>query len=152
MARRYRRNRVRFYVDDKFVRTINRDELGRDWYFFEELSVGKHTIKWVGRNPSTNNSQYIDIQFMHVYATPKIEVNLAQAGSLGTEVLYNVDNIDKVRNLKVSGPMNADDFAKIMDSFIADKASLATSSQKAGEYVKSASGATDKVLDAVNLQ
>ena len=101
------------YVDDKLVRTLNRDELGRDWYFFEELSAGKHTIKWVGRNPSTNNSQYIDVQFIQIYATPKIEVNLAQAGSLGTEVLYNVDNIDKVRNLKVTGPMNADDFAKI---------------------------------------
>lgn len=101
------------YIDDKLVRTINRDELGSDRYFFEELSAGKHTIKWVGRNPSTNNSQYIDVQFIQVYAIPKIEVNLAQAGSLGTEVLYNVDNIDKVRNLKVSGPMNADDFAKI---------------------------------------
>ena len=101
------------YIDDKLVSTINRDELGRDWYFFIDLTAGKHTIKWVGRNPSTSNSQYIDLQFMHVYATPKIEVNLAQAGSLGTEVLYNVDNIDKVRNLKVTGPMNADDFAKI---------------------------------------
>ncbi len=101
------------YVDDKLVRTINKDELGRDWVFFAELTPGKHTVKWVGRNPSTSNSQYIDLQFIHVFATPKIEVSLAQAGSLGTEVLYNVDNIDKVRNLKVSGPMNADDFAKI---------------------------------------
>lgn len=101
------------YVDDKLVRTVNSDELGRDWYFFADLTAGKHTIKWVGRNPSTSNSQYIDLQFVQVYSTPKIEVNLAQAGSLGTEVLYNVDNIDKVRNLKVSGPMNADDFAKI---------------------------------------
>lgn len=101
------------YVDDVLVRTLNRDELGRDWYFFIELRPGKHTIKWVGKNLTTNTRQYIDVQYVSVYATPRIEVSLAQAGSLGTEVLYNVDNIDKVRNLKVSGPMNADDFAKI---------------------------------------
>lgn len=68
----------------------------------------------------------------------------------------NHDKFQEAQELIAAGggyPINgSDDFAKIMDSFIADKASLATSSQKAGEYVKSASGATDKVLDAVNLQ
>ena len=65
------------------------------------------------------------------------------------------DKFQEAKELIAAGggyPINgSDDFAKIMDSFIADKASLATSSQKAGEYVKSASGATDKVLDAINL-
>ena len=105
---------VEVYVDDQLVRTIDSSSLGRDgWRYFTEISSGKHTIKWVCKNPSTEGGQYIDLQYITVHATPLIEVNLAQAGSLGTEVLYNVDNIDKVRNLKVSGPMNADDFAKI---------------------------------------
>ena len=105
---------VEVYVDDVLVRTIDHNSLGRDgWRYFEELTPGKHVIKWVCKNPSDQNRQYIDIQYPTVYATPLVEVNLAQAGSLGTEVLYNVDNIANVRNLKISGPMNADDFARI---------------------------------------
>lgn len=42
-----------------------------------------------------------------------IVVNLLEPGSLGTEVLYNVNNIKDVKWLKVYGTMNADDWAKI---------------------------------------
>lgn len=41
--------------------------------------------------------------------TPLITVSLLEPGSLGTEVLYNVDNIQEVKRLKVVGKMNADD-------------------------------------------
>lgn len=44
---------------------------------------------------------------------PHIVVNLLEPGSLGTELLYNVDNIRDVKWLKVYGNMNADDWAKI---------------------------------------
>ena len=67
----------------------------------------------------------------------------------------NHDKFQEAKELTRAGggyPINtAADFSRIMDGFIADNTSLATSSQKAGEYVKSASGATDKVLEAVSL-
>ena len=46
---------------------------------------------------------------------------------------------------------NADDFAKVMDGFIADKNALEEASKKAGDYVKSTSGATMKVLEAIGM-
>ena len=45
--------------------------------------------------------------------TPSITVNLLEPGSLGTEVLYHVNHLNEVRRLKVVGPMNDDDWAKI---------------------------------------
>lgn len=108
------------YVDDKLVRTINRQELGRDWYFYETLPKGKHTIKWVATCPEGNNSQYIDLQWISLWRTPAVSVNLREAGSLGLEVLASTDSngdkvnrIQDVRKLKIKGPMNADDWAQI---------------------------------------
>ena len=67
----------------------------------------------------------------------------------------NHDKFQEAKELIAAGggyPINGiADFANVMERFIADKASLSESSQKAGEYVKNASGATDKVLDAINL-
>ena len=108
------------YVDDKLVRTINRQELGRDWYFYETLPKGKHTIKWVATCPEGYNSQYIDLQWVSLWRTPAVSVNLREAGSLGLEVLASTDSngdkvnrIQDVRKLKIKGPMNADDWAQI---------------------------------------
>ena len=42
-----------------------------------------------------------------------ITVSLPEPGSLGTEVLYNVDNVKDVKNLKVIGKMNEEDWAVI---------------------------------------
>ncbi len=42
-----------------------------------------------------------------------VEVNLETAGSLGVEVLYKVDNLSDVKNLKVSGPLNNTDWTTI---------------------------------------
>lgn len=49
-----------------------------------------------------------------------ISVNLLEPGSLGTEVLMHVDNIQDVEYLSVSGDMNADDWGIIalMDNAI----------------------------------
>ena len=46
--------------------------------------------------------------------TPTITVSLKEPGSLGTEVLKNTDHIQNVRKLVISGPMNSDDWARIM--------------------------------------
>ena len=45
--------------------------------------------------------------------TPTITVNLTQAGSLGTEVLYNVDHIKDVRKLVIKGYMNDEDWERV---------------------------------------
>lgn len=42
-----------------------------------------------------------------------IEVNLEAAGTLGVEVLYKVDKLEDVVNLRVSGPLNAQDWATL---------------------------------------
>lgn len=108
------------YIDDELVRTINRQELGQDWYFFETLPKGKHTIKWVATCPEGRNSQYIDLQWISLTKIPTVSVNLREAGSLGLEVLASTDSngeqinrIQDVRKLKIKGPMNADDWTQI---------------------------------------
>ena len=83
--------------------------------------------------------------------------NVLEAAVWNMPVIFgpNHDKFQEAKELTRAGggyPINnATDFARIMDGFITDNASLTASSQKAGEYVKSASGATDKVLDAVKL-
>lgn len=77
--------------------------------YFIELAKGKHTIEWISGTEPLNCGIY-DIA---VEKTPVIEVNLLEPGSLGTEILYNVDNIKDVRKLVVKGNMNDDDWAKI---------------------------------------
>lgn len=42
-----------------------------------------------------------------------IEVKLEAAGTLGVEVLYKVDKLEDVVNLRVSGPLNAQDWATL---------------------------------------
>jgi hypothetical protein len=108
------------YIDDQLVRTINHHELGLDWMFFEPIPKGKHTIKWVGMCPEGRNNQYIDLQWIAVYKTPIVSVNLREAGSLGLEVLASTDSngeqinrIQDVRKLKIKGPMNEDDWTQI---------------------------------------
>lgn len=77
--------------------------------YFIELAKGKHTVEWICDNERFDSS----IDDIAVEKTPVIEVNLLEPGSLGTELLYNVDNIKDVRKLVVKGNMNDDDWAKI---------------------------------------
>ena len=83
--------------------------------------------------------------------------NVLEAAVWNMPVVFgpNHDKFQEAKELIAAGggyPINGiADFANVMERFIADKASLSESSQKAGEYVKNASGATDKVLDAINL-
>ncbi len=108
------------YIDDKLVRTINRQELGRDWWFYETLSKGKHVIKWVGICPEGYSDQYIDLQWISVNKMPTVTVNVVEAGELGLEVLQSTDSngdkvsrIQDVRKLVIKGNLNADDWAQI---------------------------------------
>ena len=108
---------IKVYVDDQLVRDLTDKQFnlyyGTYSRFVENLTAGKHTIKWVVNN--TSSSSYYDyyIRTAGVMASPLITVNLLEPGSLGTEVLYNTDHIKNVRRLKIKGAMNSDDWSKI---------------------------------------
>lgn len=102
------------YIDGKQVRDINSQQGNKSNIesYFEKLTSGKHQIEWRVRNNS-NSSASIKFYHIGVEKTPQISVSLLEPGSLGTEVLYNVDHVKDVRRLKIAGPMNSDDWAKI---------------------------------------
>ena len=105
---------VHVYVDGEEVRTIvNESSYGNDGTtWFEALEPGKHTIKWLYEN-TTTSSHYVYFDRVGVENTPLITVNCPLPGSLGTEILYNVDGLKDVRNLKVIGDLNADDMTRL---------------------------------------
>lgn len=108
---------MKVYVDNVLVRTIEPYVLNALNYnedrFFEPLSVGKHIVTWEIVNADSKSSQYVDISRIGVVNIKPIEVHLAEPGSLGTEILYNVDHVNDVRNLKIVGDMNAEDAVRL---------------------------------------
>lgn len=113
--------RMEVFVDGNLVRTLdNKREIGSSQYwgnsprYFNELEPGEHTIEWRLTNTSPSTTIYVHPYTFNVHYTDKlISVSLLEPGSLGTEVLYNVDYIKDVRCLKVKGKMNDEDWAKI---------------------------------------
>ncbi len=102
---------IKVFVDD--VEVALYDDLhvpDRARKCFIELDAGEHVIQWVVA--SWDNAS-MDLSNIGVEKTPSTTVNLLEAGSLGTEVLYNVSHIKDVRKLKIIGSMNDDDWAKI---------------------------------------
>lgn len=100
---------MRVLVDGKEVRNIVDIIDGRNSRFNEMLSAGRHTIEWV----VSSNGDGVLLKDIAVTNTPTISVNLLEPGSLGTEVLYYVDKVQDVRNLKIEGGMNDDDWKVI---------------------------------------
>ncbi len=113
---------LKILVDGVEKRILTSKQLARNYYtygneyspkainrHFIELTPGKHTIQWIA---STHSSDYY-IYNIGVETTPQITVNLLEPGSLGTEILYNVNHLKDVRKLKIIGEMNDDDWAKI---------------------------------------
>lgn len=107
------------YIDDVLVRFIPAgtiDEMSNGYLrYFEEISPGSHEIKWIYTRTQPKNGYYHTglLQDIGIEKTPYFEVNLIEPGSLGTEVLYNVDHIKDVRRIKINGKMNDDDWAKV---------------------------------------
>lgn len=101
---------MRVLVDGKEVRNIVDIIDGRNSRFNEMLSAGRHTIEWV----VSSNGDGVLLKDVAVTNTPTISVNLLEPGSLGTEVLYYVDKVQDVRNLKIDGGMNDEDW-KVID-------------------------------------
>lgn len=100
---------IRVLVDGKEVRNIVDILDGRNSRFNEMLSAGRHTIEWV----VSSNGDGVLLKDIAVTNTPTISVNLLEPGSLGTEVLYYVDKVQDVRNLKIEGGMNDEDWKVI---------------------------------------
>ena len=95
-------------IDGKQVRRLWRSEqAGWENKYFEKLTPGTHVIEW---ETTTENAYLYNIG---IERTPTISVDLLEPGSLGTEVLYNVNSLNDVRRLKIAGPMNDDDWAKL---------------------------------------
>lgn len=107
---------LRVYIDGVLVRDIPQGMTDESSYrYFEKIAAGTHEIEWVYTNHLISNNYNIDatISEIGVENTPYFEVELLEAGSLGTEVLYNVDHIKDVRRIKIKGKMNDDDWAKV---------------------------------------
>lgn len=110
---------IKVYVDDQLVRDLtNKQYQLTNWdrfetRFVENLTAGKHTIKWVVNKTSSSSYSDYYVSTVGVMASPLITVSLLEPGSLGTEVLYNTDHIKNVRRLKIKGTMNSDDWSKI---------------------------------------
>ena len=102
--------------DEIITVSVDGEPMQRFWHedqnngrYFIRLSPGKHVIEWQRSGGINGRSIYA----IGVKRTPSITVNLLEPGSLGTEVLYHVNHLNDVRRLKVVGPMNDDDWAKI---------------------------------------
>lgn len=112
---------VTIYIDNVPVRNVGKANVQnqRDIKCADYVSAGEHSIRWEFEN-TTNYSTTVYVKFLAVMATPLVSVNLYEPGSLGTEVLYNVDGLKEVKKLKVTGKMNDDDWAKIkmMDNLV----------------------------------
>lgn len=111
------------FVDGVLSRTLEREQ-ARCWSsygngykytrFFEELTPGMHTITWIADNNGSGSHMQAKIHDAGVIKQGQlITVDLLEPGSLGTEVLYQTDNVKNVRRLKVKGAMNGNDWEKI---------------------------------------
>lgn len=114
---RYNYINIKVYVDGVLVRTLDRGtESSESFRYFEEVAAGEHRfeIRYTNTNTkTTNNDDYAYIGYVGVMDMQQISVNLLEPGSLGTEVLYNVDGLKDIKNLKIKGKMNNDDWDKI---------------------------------------
>jgi len=98
-------------IDGKEIRSWDKTLLGTKRNYYQALIPGEHTIQWVAQG--RNNGISFELGNIGIETTPWITVNLLEPGSLGTEILYNVDHLKDVRYLKIIGSMNNDDWAKI---------------------------------------
>ena len=102
------------YLDDELVGYNNNGQaLESGMNHYVEMGPGKHVVKWIFENDGSGNASGY-LYNVGIEKTPTITVSLKEPGSLGTEVLKNTEHIQNVRKLVISGPMNSDDWARIM--------------------------------------
>lgn len=119
----YLKNELNVYIDGELVRNVKPNQIANtyngdympwdtDGRFCEKLTKGVHTIEWEYlKCGDTYNYAYIS--GVGVVKTPTVSVSLLEPGSLGSEILTQVNSVLDVRRLKIAGEMNADDWATI---------------------------------------
>ena len=112
-------NRINIYDNGSLLNVIYSEqfdevysETNYGYSFRYPISVGTHNIR-IEYIPNEGASCGCALGAIYVYKCPKISVNLLEPGSLGTEVLYYVDHLRDVTNLKIKGKINSDDWSKI---------------------------------------
>lgn len=108
------RGEMSLYLDGELQYTIDSEEGEEQQRYFLELSPGKHSVAWQFVNTNQDGESNCRLENIGVEHTPTMNVSLLEPGSLGTEVLKNTDHIQNVRKLVISGPMNSDDWERIM--------------------------------------
>ena len=93
------------YLDGTLYQTISNYE-GRDasQRYFVELTSGRHVIEWQAKSTNESNTTTITLTSIAVYKTPAITIHMTTEGSVGTEILKQVDHLKDVRRLIVYGP------------------------------------------------
>lgn len=118
------KNELNVYIDGKLVRNVKPNQIANTYYgdrmpwdadgrFCERLTKGVHTIEWEYLKCTGDTYNYAYISGVGVEKTPSVSVNLLEPGSLGTEILTQVNSVLDVRRLKIKGEMNADDWATV---------------------------------------
>ena len=107
------RNTLNVYIDGELVRTVPQYQIGIERKYYHSLGKGVHTIEWECVDKTDKSYDHVQITDIYVEPTPTISVSLLEPGSLGTEVLAQVNHIKDVFRLKVKGEMNAEDWATI---------------------------------------
>ncbi|MBR4845868.1 MAG: leucine-rich repeat domain-containing protein [Bacteroidaceae bacterium] len=120
------RNELNVYIDGKLVRNVKRDQIActsysdnhpwdTDGRFCEKLTKGVHVIEWeyLKNDYNGNSDNDSHISDVGVVKTPLTSVSLLEPGSLGTEILAQVNSVLDVRRLKIKGEMNAEDWNTI---------------------------------------
>lgn len=103
-------HRFRFYVNGKQRKDVS------SAISYEKTSIildpGTYTMEWIDTIMG-NSSPFIS-QIRNMELSPEwVSVELASAGSLGVEVLYQVDVLTDVGMLKVKGSLNSTDWTNI---------------------------------------
>ncbi len=111
------------YIDGDSVISQDSHNNWIDQYakFVHKIGKGIHKVEWISEDPRIAN--------ISVVSAPTITVNLLQPGSLGTEILYNVNHVKDVRQLKIVGAMNDADW-EIIDMMANNLFSLDLSEAK----------------------
>ncbi len=130
-------NEMKVYIDGALVRHVSRYQMANssanyypyntDGRYCETLEPGLHTITWEFYDNDVNNNGYSDqhtnrysgyddthlCEIGIVNTEREISVSLKEPGSLGTEILAQINSVFDVRRLKIKGEMNAEDWATI---------------------------------------
>lgn len=77
------------------------------------LEPGKYTIEWIDTIGDYNYESFYSRVRNIELSSNWVDVELASAGSLGVEILYEVNVLKDVELLKVKGPINSADWATI---------------------------------------